>query len=82
MAGKPSFFRSRFKKAERLVNLSFIDHELEYEDQRTNLTSLIQSYLSTMADLGAETWIIHGTLMGWWWNRKVRLSEDLVTYLL
>lgn len=30
----------------------------------------MQSYLSTMADLGAETWIIHGTLMGWWWNRK------------
>ena len=25
-----------------------------------------------MADLGAETWIIHGTLLGWWWNRKVR----------
>ncbi|KAL8913250.1 MAG: hypothetical protein Q9171_001897 [Xanthocarpia ochracea] len=24
-----------------------------------------------MADLGAETWIIHGTLMGWWWNRKI-----------
>lgn len=50
---------------------SFIDHELDYEDQKTNLTSLIQSYLTTMAELGAETWIIHGTLMGWWWNRKV-----------
>ena len=24
-----------------------------------------------MADLGAETWIIHGTLLGWWWNRRV-----------
>ncbi|KAK3173784.1 hypothetical protein OEA41_007116 [Lepraria neglecta] len=24
-----------------------------------------------MADLGAETWIIHGTLLGWWWNRKI-----------
>lgn len=34
----------------------------------------MQSYLMTMADLGAETWIIHGTLMGWWWNRKVELS--------
>lgn len=55
----------------------FIDHELEYEDQRTNLTSLMQSYLSTMADLGAETWIIHGTLMGWWWNRKVSSSAIL-----
>lgn len=24
-----------------------------------------------MADIGAESWIIHGTLLGWWWNRKV-----------
>lgn len=24
-----------------------------------------------MSDIGAETWIIHGTLLGWWWNRKV-----------
>ena len=23
-----------------------------------------------MADLGAETWLCHGTLLGWWWNRK------------
>ena len=27
-----------------------------------------------MADLGAETWLMHGTLMGWWWNRKVGYS--------
>lgn len=31
----------------------------------------MQAYLSTMADLGADTWIMHGTLLGWWWNRKV-----------
>ncbi|KAL9031682.1 MAG: hypothetical protein Q9196_000315 [Gyalolechia fulgens] len=68
----------------------FIDHELDYEDQRTNLTSLVQSYLSTMADLGAETWIFHGTLMGWWWNRKimpwdtdidVHVTEDTLVFL-
>ncbi|KAL8721061.1 MAG: hypothetical protein Q9225_002172 [Loekoesia sp. 1 TL-2023] len=43
-----------------------------------------------MADLGAETWIIHGTLMGWWWNRKimpwdsdidVHVSEDTMDFL-
>ena len=50
----------------------FIDHTLPYEEQKTNLTLLMQSYLWTMADLGAETWIIHGTLLGWWWNRKVK----------
>ena len=49
----------------------FTDHILPYEQQRANLTLLVQSYLHTMADLGAETWIIHGTLLGWWWNRQV-----------
>ena len=44
---------------------------------------MIQAYLSTMADLGAETWLMHGTLMGWWWNGKVWLlrscsSSDLI----
>lgn len=49
----------------------FTDKVLSYEQQTTNLTALIQSYLFSMADLGAETWIIHGTLLGWYWNRKI-----------
>lgn len=24
-----------------------------------------------MFDLGLDTWIMHGSLMGWWWNRKI-----------
>lgn len=48
----------------------FTDHTLPYIQQRGNLSVLIQAYLSTMADLGAETWLCHGTLLGWWWNRK------------
>ncbi|KAI4165953.1 MAG: hypothetical protein LQ342_000384 [Letrouitia transgressa] len=63
---------------------------LPYEEQRTNLTALMQSYLSTMLDLGAETWIAHGTLLGWWWNRKimpwdsdidVQVSENTIHFL-
>jgi LicD family len=33
----------------------------------------MQTFLYTMADIGAETWIMHGTLLGWWWNQKVRI---------
>lgn len=57
------------------MNIRFTDHTLRYEEQKTNLTLLMQSYLASMADLGAETWIIHGTLLGWWWNRKVRILK-------
>jgi hypothetical protein len=24
-----------------------------------------------MHDIGADTWIMHGTLLGWWWNQKI-----------
>lgn len=30
-----------------------------------------------MSDIGVETWIMHGTLMGWWWNRKVGSERAL-----
>ena len=49
----------------------FTDHVLPYEYQRTNLTALMQSYLFSMDDLGASTWLSHGTLLGWFWNRKI-----------
>jgi phosphorylcholine metabolism protein LicD len=54
------------------------------------LTNLMQTYLSTMHDIGAETWIMHGSLLGWWWNRKimpwdsdvdVQMSESSIDYL-
>lgn len=40
-------------------------------DRHDRLVSLVQTYISTMQDIGAETWIMHGTLMGWWWNREI-----------
>lgn len=44
---------------------------LSYDERRIHLTALMQTYLSTMSDIGAETWIMHGSLLGWWWNRKI-----------
>ncbi|KAL4881245.1 fungal-specific transcription factor domain-containing protein [Aspergillus karnatakaensis] len=44
-----------------------------------HLSALIQTYLSTMADLGAETWIMHGSLLAWWWNQKI--SEPTIHFL-
>lgn len=36
-----------------------------------HLTDLGKSYLAVMSDLGIETWIVHGTLLSWWWNQKI-----------
>ncbi|KAH6669550.1 LicD family-domain-containing protein [Halenospora varia] len=68
----------------------FADHELGYRERKQALSNLIQTYLATMADIGVETWLMHGTLLGWWWNRKilpwdsdsdVQVSESSMHYL-
>lgn len=49
----------------------FADQQLKYDAKHLHLTALIQAYLSTMSDIGIETWLMHGTLLGWYWNRLV-----------
>jgi hypothetical protein len=55
----------------QLTTHRFAEHQLDYTEQKQALSNLIQTYLATFSDLGIETWIMHGTLLGWWWNRKV-----------
>jgi hypothetical protein len=42
-----------------------------YEDRVDSLHHLIRSYLLTFREKNIETWIAHGTLLGWWWNGKI-----------
>lgn len=44
---------------------------LSYLDRRGHLSALTRAYLSTMNEIGAETWLMHGSLLGWYWNRKI-----------
>ncbi|TLD23484.1 putative mannosylphosphorylation protein [Venturia nashicola] len=68
----------------------FAAQVLPDSERKIILTNLMQTYLSTMNDIGAETWIMHGSLLGWWWNRKimpwdsdvdVQMSENSMDYL-
>ena len=43
---------------------------LDVEERRRRLRALVRTYLATMHDLQAETWIMHGSLLGWWWNGR------------
>lgn len=38
------------------------------EERHHSQRNLIAAYLATMRALGYETWLAHGTLLGWWWN--------------
>jgi hypothetical protein len=49
----------------------FADKVMPEAERRIALTALLRSYLSAMHDIGADTWIMHGSLLGWWWNRKI-----------
>jgi hypothetical protein len=40
------------------------------EETKETLSALMNTYAATMKDLRAETWIAHGTLLGWYWNQK------------
>ena len=34
-------------------------------------THMMRAYLEFSKEQGLETWLAHGTLLGWWWNAKV-----------
>ncbi|KAI1281837.1 LicD family-domain-containing protein [Xylaria sp. FL0933] len=45
--------------------------KVPYEQHRPALRHLIRSYLTTFRALGVETWLAHGSLLGWWWNGRI-----------
>lgn len=44
---------------------------LSQNDRRRHLAALVRAYLSTTEEIGAETWLMHGALLGWYWNDKI-----------
>ncbi|KAF2006332.1 putative mannosylphosphorylation protein, partial [Amniculicola lignicola CBS 123094] len=68
----------------------FASDTLPDSTRRQHLKHLVKTYLSTMHTMGAETWIMHGSLLGWWWNRRimpwdsdidVQVSERSIAFL-
>lgn len=49
----------------------FFRGQLQYEDKRDAQVHMVRAYLGTFREKGFETWIAHGTLLGWWWNANV-----------
>ncbi|KAH9898740.1 LicD family-domain-containing protein [Xylariomycetidae sp. FL2044] len=45
--------------------------KVPYDQHLPALRHLIRSYLLTLEGLGAETWLAHGSLLGWWWNGRI-----------
>ncbi|EON61750.1 hypothetical protein W97_00966 [Coniosporium apollinis CBS 100218] len=41
---------------------------VSYDERTDTLRHMIRAYLQFFRAEGIETWIAHGTLLGWWWN--------------
>ncbi|ORY64145.1 LicD family-domain-containing protein [Pseudomassariella vexata] len=52
-------------------DIRYFKQKVPYEEHRPALQHLIRSYLTTFRSLGVETWLAHGTLLGWWWNGRI-----------
>ncbi|MCJ1439926.1 MAG: hypothetical protein MMC23_000407 [Stictis urceolatum] len=68
----------------------FFKEKLSYEDKRAVQVHMVRAYLETFKEKGIETWIAHGTLLGWWWNGLMlpwdwdidtQVSESTLFYL-
>ncbi|KAG7292952.1 hypothetical protein NEMBOFW57_002997 [Staphylotrichum longicolle] len=40
------------------------------QSRATALSGLTQAYLTTFNELGIETWLAHGSLLGVWWGKR------------
>ncbi|KAK4656050.1 mannosyltransferase [Podospora pseudocomata] len=69
---EPKYFQEAGNTLEMShYDIRFFQGVIPYSQHREVLQHLIRSYLSIMASLKMETWIAHGTLLGWWWNGRI-----------
>ena len=52
-------------------DIRYFHESVPYDEHRPALRRLIRSYLTVFRELGVDTWLAHGTLLGWWWNGKI-----------
>ncbi|CAD6581507.1 MAG: hypothetical protein ASARMPREDX12_001936 [Alectoria sarmentosa] len=44
---------------------------LSYEEKQDSQVHMMRAYLDFFKKNNIETWLAHGTLLGWWWNGKM-----------
>ncbi|KKA30160.1 hypothetical protein TD95_001168 [Thielaviopsis punctulata] len=68
----------------------FASRPLPDAEQNDAVRVLIQTCLATLSDLGVEAWLMHGSLLGWWWGQRVlpwdsdadiQISENGLSFL-
>ena len=52
----------------------FFRRQLAEEEKRASQVHMVRAFLDTFREQGVETWLAHGTLLGWYWNKQVRAT--------
>lgn len=81
-----SFHEARFSHH---YDARFAVDRLPYDERKTALNLIVQAYLAKMNGFGIGSWLMHGSLIGRYWNGKilrddnidVMVSEESVYYL-
>jgi hypothetical protein len=49
----------------------FASTELPHHTRLFHMRLMLKSYIETMDRIGVRTWLMHGCLLGWWWNGHI-----------
>lgn len=49
----------------------FFHGPVTYAERTETLRHMMRAYLLFFREKGLDTWIAHGTLLGWWWNGRM-----------
>ncbi|KKK20584.1 hypothetical protein ARAM_004044 [Aspergillus rambellii] len=49
----------------------YFRHPVSEEERAKTLTQIIHAYFDYFRENDLETWLAHGTLLGWWWNGRI-----------
>jgi len=49
----------------------FASTELPHHTRLFHLRLLLKAYMDTMDRIGVRSWLMHGCLLGWWWNGRI-----------
>ncbi|KAK7217998.1 hypothetical protein V2G26_006001 [Clonostachys chloroleuca] len=72
--GTPDFPEYKYFHESKLnshYDSRFMKYQYKEDYQKVLIRGLVQTYLSTFRSLGIQTWLMHGSLLGWWFGRKI-----------
>lgn len=60
----------------------FASDELPHQTRLFHLRLMLKAYTDTMERIGVRTWLMHGCLLGWWWNARIMPWDTDVDFMV